>query len=272
MPHRTHSSISAAKLALLALLAAAAPAKFALAQTDYSAAFWNRDPASPGDWFDPANWNPGLPGPLASATIDNGGTAVISAGHAEALGGWIGFNDTGALLMTGGSAQFHWSLSLGFTPDSRGELRVEGGVLNVAGNMQVGRSVGRGEVFHVGGDVRTGPLVLGGQSFNYTISASPTQPEDNGRGHYRLTGGNLHATHATIGNAGMGRFIQDGGRAEVANTLLIGGQISELPGLLLPPVLTFDDSSLVTDNPLLFSPEAICDRHSKNVAPGAPIL
>ena len=119
MPRRSHSLAIAGKLAFLALLAAAAPAPFAHAQTGYDGAFWNRNPATPGDWFDAANWNPGPPGPLASATIDNGGTAVISAGHAEALGGWIGFNDAGALRITGGSAHFTWSWRSATSPMPR---------------------------------------------------------------------------------------------------------------------------------------------------------
>ena len=43
--------------------------------------YWQHDPGSPGDWFDPANWTAGVPSSVTydEAYIENGGTAQVLA-------------------------------------------------------------------------------------------------------------------------------------------------------------------------------------------------
>ena len=38
---------------------------------------WQHDPAVPGDWHDPANWDNGLPAYRENVYVDNGGTVNI---------------------------------------------------------------------------------------------------------------------------------------------------------------------------------------------------
>ena len=63
------------------------------------AGVWRHDPASVGDWYDPANWTGGVPTVDHWAYISNGGTAGISAGPALAAG--IGLTN-GSIRQTGG--------------------------------------------------------------------------------------------------------------------------------------------------------------------------
>ena len=47
--------------------------------------YWQHDPATPGDWFDPANWSVTVPTQNDDAFLANGGVAHIGSGTATAL-------------------------------------------------------------------------------------------------------------------------------------------------------------------------------------------
>jgi hypothetical protein len=212
-------------------------------------AFWVRDPASPGDWFDPSNWNPVPPHPVGSVTIDNGGTAVISGGQTEVLGGWIGLLNSGILHMTGGEAVFRWGMSMGSLRDAHGALSVSGGTLRIDGALNVSAGAGRGDVVQSGGEISVGALHLGNYGSDFAYDILVRQPEDYGRGYYRMIGGELKSEGGSIiGNSGVGEFRQEGGRVEAGNVLHIGGTIAEFPNFPFVPVpVLFDDIALAAD-------------------------
>jgi len=128
---------------------------------------WIHDPATPGDWFDPANWSAGVPTSSDRARINNGGQAQIAAPNAQVyhlhlgldstesgtlvLSGTgqlsahyehIGWEGTGTFTQTGGTHTVSSSLYLGFEPGSDGTYDISGGSLNVK-NLYVGLK-GRG--------------------------------------------------------------------------------------------------------------------------------
>ena len=237
--------LQSAVLLGVALLQTASTANNVAAQYPTGDAYWQADPATPGDWFDDDNWQPDVPGQGSVVSIDNLGTAVISGGHAQVRGGWIGFDNGGALRLTDGRASFEWSLSLGYAHDALGKLDVSGGKLAVSGILGVGADAGRGEVNQSAGAVTVGQLRLGNYGYDHSTQVFPSQPEAYGRGRYSMTGGTLHAAGAIIGDAGVGAFRQDGGRVTLDGILRIGGAISsyflEIDAVLPQLPTLFDD-------------------------------
>jgi hypothetical protein len=199
---------------------------FAVANTD-----WQGMPGIAGDWFDPANWSNGVPndGGL-TAYIDNGGVARISAGSASSTDVYLGYDNSGRLILDAGQLESRYGLSLGFSATSHGTLEINGGTFR-SQSLAIGMGVGTGTVDQIGGGADVSYITLGGSDWQ-TFG----QPEDFGKGEYSLIGGRLTATQLVVGNAGVGTFRQKGGVA-VAAQLKVGGAVGA-PTFTLGPVVT----------------------------------
>ena len=184
MMFRQAGARSGGRWVLIALLAAAvlAPAGAALAQVP--ATNWIAPPA-PDDWFNPMNWDSGVPIPIQDAYIDiPGGHAVIGMGGpaiGEANAVYVGLADPSALEVWVGSTldanlvHVGWSGTLSFSDDwtHDGQLILEGlmlmngrdlvldngadagilyGLLPDANGLVVGR-IGSATVWQAGGAV-----------------------------------------------------------------------------------------------------------------------
>ena len=114
-------------------------------------AYWQHDPASQGDWFDPGNWSTGLvPGLADTAYIDNDGTALIGSGAVGISGLHVGEALTGVLIQSGGDVAVS---SVGVTEGSQYDLT--GGTLlihdsfDLSGTLDFG---GGNATFTIAGD------------------------------------------------------------------------------------------------------------------------
>lgn len=85
--------------------------------------YWEHDPGLPDEWSVAGNWSAGVPTDADSAWIDNGGTAHVSSGLAEADCLYVGDVHSGTYLQTGGTAEIgrEWAASARSTsPGQRG--------------------------------------------------------------------------------------------------------------------------------------------------------
>jgi len=73
-----------------------------------------------GDWADPANWDPaGVPTSADDAYIDNGGTATV-ASSAAAYYVYLGDENTGTVIQTGGTHDIAERFYMAWEGDSAG--------------------------------------------------------------------------------------------------------------------------------------------------------
>ncbi|MDO8422994.1 MAG: autotransporter domain-containing protein [Parvibaculum sp.] len=171
----------------------------ALLATPARAANWT---GATADWFDPANWNGGVPTSGNQANINNGGTAQIGADGAAASSVWIGQNagQIGALEVNGPDADLTTPgvVFVGFS--GSGSLDISGGgVVNSGGSTMGATGTGSGSVT-VDGE---------GSAFN---NAGLTVGGD-GEGTLDITnGGYVFSTSSTIGSGstGSGHVTIDG--------------------------------------------------------------
>jgi T5SS/PEP-CTERM-associated repeat protein/autotransporter-associated beta strand protein len=82
--------------------------------------------AGTGNWFTAVNWSAGVPNGGTDATIDNGGTAQISSGSANANILAIGDTATGSLTVQSGGALSDSLTNLGSAVGSNGMVVVDG--------------------------------------------------------------------------------------------------------------------------------------------------
>ena len=178
--------------------------------------YWQHDPATPGDWFDPLNWSNGVPMFLSKAYIDNNGTADINAGKALAADLYVGYNAgqsgsvefsgsgqwTGAVWMGGISST---TLYLGYNPGSTGTCELSDSA-NINSTEEYVGYGGTGTFTQTGGtNTISGALLLG---------------ESNGSGTYNLaSGGQLSADTIELG-PGPSHFNQSGGTV-TAKSLIV---------------------------------------------------
>ncbi|MCD4699849.1 MAG: hypothetical protein K8R91_04675, partial [Phycisphaerae bacterium] len=223
--------------------------------------WWQHDPATPGDWFDDANWTSGVPGLEDYASIYNGGTAVIAAGDAlakhisigRAAGRYppsylFGPPCLGALVQTGGTATFSGSIYMSGSLDAPGTYTMSGGRLSV-GRVVVGHGLGSGHFVQIGGISSIGGELKVGDLPSY-YGEQPSL--DSSLGTYALMGGKVSTGRTSVGQAGRGEFIQTGGVHTVEDTLTIGGlrqQLQLIPGELpgLIPIYGPPDSIICPD-------------------------
>ena len=199
--------------AVLALLCTCVPAAASADTTE-----WLLGPAGPGDWFDAGNWTDGMPDPSVVAVIDDGGTAVVTAGTATGWSLRLAIENSGTMHQSGGSAHFGFSVYLGYEQDSFGTYLLDGGAL-ASQSLTVGASRGSGLFKQVGGNYDVANIIVGDAPI-FWLGASP---EDSGEGRYELIGGQLDANTAKIGARGLGIFRQSGGIFSLARKLTVGG-------------------------------------------------
>jgi hypothetical protein len=218
---------------------------------------WFGPDSTPGDWFDAGNWTHGVPGDSTFATIDHDGVALIDYGAPRAQAIHLGSEGEGRLRIRGGTTQVGHALTLGSDLNSRGVLDIDNGALSIAGSLHAGANNGDGLIRQSGGAVDVINLELGGNWVYSLFLPTIDEPEDHGRGRYLMSGGTLHASHAGVGNSGIGIFRQAGGRVEVDQKLHIGGLVESRvlvaePALdqpvVLPPILKTSDATTPTDS------------------------
>lgn len=193
-----------------------------------------------GDWFDPANWDNGVPTVGGYATLDNGGTAQIEAPGAVSQGVTAGFNSgaSGAVEVSGNGASWTNTYSiylgyqgtgtlsisdggqvttqaafLGYLPSGLGELNVdgEGSLFDVSSYLTIGNE-GEGHVSITnGGAVNSAYASLGGEVGS---TGSATVDGD---------GSNWHSNSILVGNYGEGRLdIANGGSVTSDSDVYLG--------------------------------------------------
>ncbi|MDO8287983.1 MAG: autotransporter domain-containing protein [Parvibaculum sp.] len=195
-----------------ALMVSTALTASVLLATPVHAANWT---GATGDWFDPTNWNSGVPTSGAQANINNGGTAEIGADGAAASSIWIGQNagQSGALEVIGSDSELTASSGVFVGFSGSGTLDIsEGGVVNSGGTSIGATTNGSGSVT-VDGD---------GSAFN---NAGLTVGGD-GEGTLDITnGGYVFSTSGSIGSgSGSGHVTIDGEGSSWQNlyTLYVG--------------------------------------------------
>lgn len=186
--------------------------------------YWQHDPGTPGDWFNPGNWTNGISSSVA-ACILNGGKANISSGAAAALSLNcangdiefadadptstftvskflnIGLNGIGSLHQHNGAVNIGspptYDLKLGWYEGDQGTYRIDAGSLVVWDDILVGRE-GRGYFYQYGGTVTASDVFVGSDS--------------RAIGTYEITQGQFTTGHLRVGgSAASGYFIQSGG-------------------------------------------------------------
>jgi len=168
-------SMAACRAVVCILLAAAGVAPVHAVST-----YWQHDPATPGDWFDPANWSNWMPTAAYWAYINNGGAAEIRGGSAAVK-----------------------SLGLGFTPGSSGTAELSGTGQFLADNVTVGYN-GIGRFIQSAGT----------STINNTLFIGCLVA---GQGTYELAGtAQLSVAVEYLGYRGTGRFEHTGGSHAVS--------------------------------------------------------
>jgi len=114
--------------------------------------YWNRGPASVGDWFYPRNWTDGVPTSRTFTYIDDGGTCQVGRGTAVARHLIIGDTSDGTLVQTGGTVWPSYDLILGYAAGSKGTYELRGGTLLASLHVKVG-DAGEGYFLHTGGQI-----------------------------------------------------------------------------------------------------------------------
>jgi len=218
-------------LAVCAALLAAAPAALVADDT-----CWQHDPTTPGDWFDPANWDNGVPQEGDYAYIDNGGTAEIGPGTASAGSLFVGNSGEGALSQTTGNLNLTDTLYISYNVGSQGAYYQRGGSVSLAYDLEVG--YGDSGAYHMTGgalDARTlriGYAGTGTSLFEHSgggvyIGSLVMTWWSNPAGfltHYILSGdGSLEAEKETIGwgASATATFAQNGGTNTVTEVLYV---------------------------------------------------
>lgn len=189
---------------------------------------WQGNPGGAGDWFAPANWTVGVPNTqIFNNVIDNNATARISGG--SATGGMlrVGLDHSGSLILDSGRLDLTYSLFLGDSEGSQGNVTINSGALKVQ-SLQAGVNLGSGNILQNNGSVDALYLELGGRG----MWGGYGDPTDFGKGEYRLVNGTLNSAQFRVGDSGVGTFRQNGGTVTVGGQLKVGG----LMGAQWPPV------------------------------------
>ncbi len=176
------------------------------AQGEYT--YWQHEPGTPGDWFDPSNWDNGVPTDIDTALIDNGGTAVIAGGDGQSEQLRLGSSDTGSVLQSGGTNTISNCMYLGKESGSQGTYELSEGQLT-ASDEKVGYG-GMGTFTQTGGLNTIGWIL----DIGY---------ESGSQGTYELSGdGQIMSWIERIGWSGTGTFLQSGGTNTISYNLRLG--------------------------------------------------
>ena len=196
--------------------------------------YWDNPGVS--DWFDPANWSAGIPGPGISAFFINGGTAQISGGatmthqttslgtnsggavgYLEITDGilnsinvFVGHHGYGELTMSGANSEINASLlrMAGNLPQAEGVITINDGSIHLIGDFTPAW-YGTGHVYQHGGSIVCSQII-GGQL-------------DVAESYYVMDGGTLTAGYISCGANGHGEFTQSGNTYVNTSNLRIPG-------------------------------------------------
>lgn len=243
-------AIVVARRMLAAASLAALPA-VASAQTS-----WKASPATPGDWFQSANWTSGVPGSFSTATIGNGGTAQITSGAAVAKTVDLGVGSTGTLNHSGGSLalSFAGALQVGnsasgtYLLSNTASLSTDTFTSEYVGYNANGtftqsggtNSIGNSSSLYIGyNPTSSGTYQLSAGTLALTIAANVYVGYGNGAGGtLQLSGGTINAGAGTtlyVGYQGAiaGHVVQSGGNVNGTSslTLNVGGHGGGVSGV-----------------------------------------
>ncbi len=181
---------------------------------------WIHDPATPGDWFEPSNWDDSVPDETRSVLLDNDGIAEITGGQAKSCTAYVGRDEGGQVRQTGGQYEIGrkggWcKLWLGYSAGVVGQYELSGdGWLYVQDREYVGFQ-------------GTGIFIQRDDTSRHTAYYLYLGDEVGSRGTYTLIDGTLQTFHDQyIGGRGEGRFVQMGG----ANRTTLGNIFVGYPG------------------------------------------
>ena len=217
---------------------------------------WKLSPPATGDWYEPTNWDAGVPGDWDDAYVDNGGTAVISSGTCRSQL-YAGYDNAGTIRQTAGRVIPSWHIQLGQNLGSEGRYFFEGGIIsNPNGNIYVGW-YGQAYFTQKGGSIESLNMLSiargDGSTGSYTLSNGSIESRlvkigQHGEGEFLHTGGNFNSldrfylatesqakgtyslsgtgvlTTVTefVGSEGLGKFYQNGGTHQVSDELTLG--------------------------------------------------
>ncbi|MEQ9226772.1 MAG: autotransporter domain-containing protein [Parvibaculum sp.] len=214
--------------------------------------------AGTGDWFDPANWDSGVPTAGDYATLDNGGTAQIDAPGAVSQGVAVGFNsDTsgtvevsgsgaswtntysiylgygghGALDITDGGQVTTEAAFLGFESTGLGELNVDGdgSLFDVSSALTIGNE-GEGRLTITSGaavNSGSGSIGAAGGTGSVTVDGEGSSWYSQ----YEIMVGNNGQGRLDIANGGSvtsDSYVQLGGYPDSTGTVTVDGEGSTL--------------------------------------------
>jgi len=202
----------------------------------FTPTYWIQQPDTPGDWFEPSNWDNGVPTSIDYwAYISNGGTAEIAAPGAAAsylylgeggggsgevtlsTGGelltnsdYVGHDGAGSFVHTGGTHVVNDELYLGYEAGGSGTYQL-GGTGELWAAYEYVSCEGSGQFVQTGGvNTVTQELRVGA----YYAYGQP--------GSYDLIDGELRAETVILGDYAAGTFTQSGGSCTVNADLYIG--------------------------------------------------
>jgi hypothetical protein len=195
--------------------------------------------AGPGDWFESANWDAGVPNSSEGANITNSSSTQVQinatsaecytflirqgAIHIGANGiltttananSFVGYLGSASFLVNGGKAYVR-SLHVGYR-NGNGVVTISGG--EVTGTMYVGSGVsgqswgGTGTVTLSGGGIHENSAYYFKLGTGYNTAT----------GTYNLVDGTFSCQHVLLGDVGKGYFNQSGGTATITVKMDIG--------------------------------------------------
>jgi probable HAF family extracellular repeat protein len=204
-------------------------------------------------WHQSVNWSAGVPRIQDPASIQNGGTAVMSGpGYAREL--TIAGQGSGNLLFDGGALTVSNVVVLADAPGSHANLMLESGSI-MSKELHIGLS-GTGSFTQNSGEVKADTMSLGGNiggHGTYNLNAGELQGglevigaladgllnqtggtnrasaiwlgnRSGATGTYQLEGGQLVTAGESVGSSsGLGKILQSGGNNRISGQLQIGG-------------------------------------------------
>jgi hypothetical protein len=145
------------------------------------------------------------------------GNFILGGGKALAVSSeFIGVSGTGSLTQTGGMHTVAGSLNMGTNGGSSGTYNLNGGTLNVGGNIVNGAGT---STFNLDG----GTLSVGGGNGSINVDNFVLGSASGKSGSHTLSGsGSLTATHEIFGQGGAGHFTQNSGTNTLTGNLTLG--------------------------------------------------